>query len=77
MSYIVKSSLDIGGKIIPYNEQNVEKLIKEKEEYFKDKLEEIEKEEIEIEKEQKEKEIKSQTNTKIEKNKKNEKAGAE
>ena len=32
MPYIVKSSLDIGGKIIPWNEQEVNKLIKEKEE---------------------------------------------
>ena len=32
MPYIVKSSLDIGGKIIPWSEQEVNKLIKEKEE---------------------------------------------
>ena len=32
MPYIVKSSLDIGGKIVPWNEQEVNKLIKEKEE---------------------------------------------
>ena len=31
MPYIVKSSLDIGGKIVPWNEKEVEKLIKEKE----------------------------------------------
>ena len=47
MPYIVKSSLDIGGKIVPWNEQEIEKLIKEKE-----KLEEkqVEKEEVTVEK---------------------------
>lgn len=46
MPYIVKSSLDIGGKIVPWNEQEIEKLIKEKE-----KLEEkqVEKEEVTVE----------------------------
>ena len=39
MPYIVKSSLDIGGKIVPWNEKEVEKLIKEKEEKL-DKVEE-------------------------------------
>ena len=32
MPYIVKSSLDIGGKIVPWNEQEINRLIKEKEE---------------------------------------------
>ena len=41
MPYIVKSSLDIGGKIIPWNEQEIEKLIKEKE-----KLEEKQAEQV-------------------------------
>lgn len=38
MSYIVKSSLDIGGKIIPWNEQEANKLIKEKKEMLEKKL---------------------------------------
>ena len=37
MPYIVKSSLDIGGKIVPWNEQEVNKLIKEKEEVLEAK----------------------------------------
>lgn len=40
MPYIVKSSLDIGGKIIPWNEQESRKLIKEKEKFLKEKEEE-------------------------------------
>ena len=40
MPYIVKSSLDIGGKIIPWNEQETKKLIKEKEKFLKEKEEE-------------------------------------
>ena len=41
MPYIVKSSLDIGGKIIPANEVEINKLIKEKEEFLKEnKIEE-------------------------------------
>lgn len=39
MPYIVKSSLDIGGKIIPWNEQEANKLIKEKEKMLEKKLE--------------------------------------
>ena len=39
MPYIVKSSLDIGGKIIPWNEREAETLIKEKEQFFKEKEE--------------------------------------
>ncbi len=64
MAYIVKSSLDIGGKIVPWNEQETQKLIKEKEEYLKEKeikkskykeIKEVkEKEEIEINEENKE-----------------------
>lgn len=45
MPYIVKSSLDIGGKIIPWNEREAETLIKEKEQFFKEKEEKEEKEE--------------------------------
>ena len=47
MPYIVKSSLDIGGKIIPWNEQETEKLIKEKKEYFQkeEKVQEVKVEE--------------------------------
>lgn len=40
MPYVVKSSLDIGGKIVPWNEQEANKLIKEKEEFVKQKIEE-------------------------------------
>ena len=36
MPYVVKSSLDIGGKIVPWNERETRKLIKEKEEFLKD-----------------------------------------
>lgn len=43
MPYIVKSSLDIGGKIIPWNEKEAETLIKEKEQFFKEKEEKAEK----------------------------------
>lgn len=39
MPYIVKSSLDIGGKIIPGNDVQVNKLIKEKEEFLKEEVE--------------------------------------
>ena len=42
MPYIVKSSLDIGGKIVPWNEQEVNKLIKEKEEVLEAKKVETE-----------------------------------
>lgn len=42
MPYIVKSSLDIGGKIVPWNEQEVNKLIKEKEEVLEAKKAETE-----------------------------------
>lgn len=37
MPYIVKSSLDIGGKIIPWNERETKKLIREKEQFLKEK----------------------------------------
>lgn len=42
MPYIIKSSLDIGGKILPWNEQEANKLIKEKEEFINKKEEETE-----------------------------------
>ena len=42
MPYIVKSSLDIGGKIVSWNEQEVNKLIKEKEEVLEAKKTETE-----------------------------------
>lgn len=48
MPYIVKSSLDIGGKIVPWNEQESRKLIKEKEKFLKEKEEVIEIEEKDI-----------------------------
>lgn len=53
MPYIVKSSLDIGGKIVAWNEQETNKLIKEKEEYLKQKTESVA-EPIQEEKEEKE-----------------------
>lgn len=55
MPYIVKSSLDIGGKIIPWNEREAETLIKEKEQFFKEKEEREEKEEKEEKEERAEK----------------------
>lgn len=71
MPYIVKSSLDIGGKVVSWNEQEVNKLIKEKEE----KLEILEKQEENNEKElEKVKETKTQTKI-IKSDKKKEKAG--
>ena len=55
MPYIVKSSLDIGGKIIPWNEREAETLIKEKEQFFKEKEERAEKvEKVEEPKQEKE-----------------------
>lgn len=38
MPYIVKSSLDIGGKIIPWNEHEANKLIEEKKEKLSQKI---------------------------------------
>ena len=49
MPYIVKSSLDIGGKIVPWNEQEVNKLIKEKKEFLKEKEKVVEIQENDIE----------------------------
>lgn len=78
MPYIVKSSLDIGGKILPWNEQETNKLIKEKKEYFENKEEEFKKEVV-LEKEDiqdEEQEEKEKTATSFLKdNKKNQKAG--
>lgn len=37
MAYIVKSSLDIGGKIVPFNEQEIQKLITKKEKIVEEK----------------------------------------
>lgn len=54
MPYIVKSSLDIGGKIIPWNEKETNKLIKEKEEFLSRKEELKTTEEIKEEKESEE-----------------------
>ena len=51
MAYIVESSLDIGGKIIPWSNREQEKLIKEKEELLQKKEEEVEKVETEDKKE--------------------------
>lgn len=68
MPYIVKSSLDIGGKIIPWNEREAETLIKEKEQFFKEKEERAEKvekvEEPKHEKQEKQ-EISKKTEVKV------------
>ena len=79
MPYIVKSSLDIGGKVIPWNEQETNKLIKEKTEFLEKK------EEAPIElvvEENKEPEVVEESQEKTEvvsklfkNNKKNQKAG--
>lgn len=67
MAYIIqptiKSNLDIGGKIVPWNEQEVNKLIKEKEEYLAHKREQEvktvkeSKVDDEVEKEEKEEKV--------------------
>ena len=49
MPYVVKSSLDIGGKVVPWNERETKKLIKEKEQFLKDNAEVVEIQEKEIE----------------------------
>ena len=48
MPYVVKSSLDIGGKVVPWNERETKKLIKEKEQFLKDSAKVVEIEEKEI-----------------------------
>ena len=69
MPYIVKSSLDIGGKIIPWNEREAETLIKEKEQFFKEKEEKVEKvEEPKQEKQEKQESLKK-TEAKVKKGK--------
>ena len=80
---IIESSLDIGGKIIPWNEQTINKLIKEKEE----KIQPIEEEKIEAVVEEKVEEkqdakieenaskIKQDAPMQLKKNKKKDKAG--
>lgn len=37
MPYIVKSSIEVGSTIVPFNERESQKLIKEKQEYLKNK----------------------------------------
>ena len=82
MSYIVKSSLDIGGKIIPWNEQEANKLIKEKEEMLEKKAdiqEEIEQdakieENVSYEKQDAPMQLKEEKNE-LKRNKKKEKVG--
>lgn len=44
MPYIVKSSLDISGKIVPWNEVESNKLIEEKEKFLKENKKENKKE---------------------------------
>lgn len=68
MPYIVKSSLDIGGKIIPWNEREAKTLIKEKEQFFKEKEERAEKvEKVEEPKQEKQEkqEISKKTEVKV------------
>lgn len=49
MPYIVKSSLDIGGKIVPWNEKETQKLIKDKEKFLKENEKVVEIEEKDVE----------------------------
>lgn len=81
MPYIVRSSLDIGSTIIPWNEQESNRLMKEKKEYLEKKaveqvvkepevLIEIPQEEVKPEVEESKEEKKSFKNSK-----KNQKAG--
>jgi len=75
MPYIVKSSLDIGGKVIPWNEQETNKLIKEKTEFFEKKEEILTvpvTEQVQVEQTQEKKEMVSKM---FKSNKKNQKAG--
>lgn len=71
MPYIVKSSLDIGGKIIPWNEREAETLIKEKEQFFKEKeekeerAEKVEKVEEPKQEKQEKQEISRKTEVKV------------
>lgn len=74
MPYIVKSSLDIGGKIIPWNEREAETLIKEKEQFFKEKeekeeraekVEKVEEPKQEKEEKQEKQEISRKTEVKV------------
>ena len=70
MPYIVKSSLDIGGKVIPWNEQETNKLIKEKTEFLEKKVE------VPVEPVVEEAQEKTEVVSKLFKNnKKNQKAG--
>lgn len=48
MPYIVKSSLDIGGKIVPWNEKETQKLIKDKERFLKENEKVVEIEEKDV-----------------------------
>lgn len=71
MPYIVKSSLDIGGKIIPWNEREAETLIKEKEQFFKEKeeragkVEKVEEPKQEKQEKQEQQEISRKTEVKV------------
>lgn len=71
MPYIVKSSLDIGGKIIPWNAREAETLIKEKEQFFKEKeeragkVEKVEETKQEKEEKQEKQEISRKTEVKV------------
>ena len=60
MPYIVKSSLDIGGKIIPWNEQESNRLLKEKQRKL-DKMKKVKVEE----------KVEEKTKTKIKERKRN------
>lgn len=50
MPYIIKSSLDIGGKVVPWNERETQKLIKEKEKFLEDNKKVLEVQEKKVEK---------------------------
>lgn len=78
MPYIVKSSLEIGSTIIPWNEQESNKLIKEKQEFLEKKASEqvvLEPEVVEeVPEEEKQPEIKEEKKI-FKNNKKSQKAG--
>lgn len=77
MPYIVKSSLEIGSTIMPWNEQESNKLMNEKKEYLEKKaIEEVKIEEEPIQEEVKpEVEEAKEENKNNKNNKKNQKAG--
>ena len=75
MPYIVKSSLDLSGKIIPWNEQATQKMIEDKKEYFAKKEKEERENKKEKEKEEAKKENEQNNEQLNKKNKKEQKVG--